>query len=256
MKKQFKNPTLTNIRNSATMKQFLLSLLATTISIVLTFGTSAIIEKRHKEAAKREMVMMIIYDVDKTIEQVQNADSAFREASLLQQEVALHPENYDRLRFRFMPAVMCAYTEFAETTEKIFSSNIETFNTLGNVNFVQEVSSFYNARRAYQETVLVPLKEMVSNSPVSRSIEDLFNFDFPECSFSNSNFLETMRKTRNRCMQMMKVKEDELEKFSRQRSVTEDNSEEDNTHQQQMLEELIRANEIIKQAKEKLGEDK
>lgn len=241
---------------SSNLKQFLLSLLATTFSIVLTFGTSAIIEKRHKKAAKREMVMMIIYDFNKTIEQVQNADSAFREASLLQQEVALHPENYDRLRFRFKPAVMFASNEFAETTEKIFSSNIETFNTLGNVNFVQEVSSFYNARRDYKETVLDPLKEQVSKSPVSRSIEDLFNFDFPEYSFNNSNSLEIMRKIRNRCMQMMKVKEDELEKFSRQRSVTEDNREEDNTNHEQMLEELIRANELIKQAKEKLGEDK
>ena len=77
MKKQFKIPTLTNIRNSDTMKQFLLSLIATTISIILTFGTSAIIENRHREAAKREMVMMIIYDFDKTIEQVQYADNAW-----------------------------------------------------------------------------------------------------------------------------------------------------------------------------------
>ena len=236
---------------SPNLKQFLLSLLATTISIVLTFGTSAIIEKRHKEAAKREMVMMIIYDFDKTIEQVQNADSAFREASLLQQKVALHPENYDRLRFRFMPAVMCAYTEFAETTEKIFSSNIETFNTLGNVNFVQEVSSFYNARRAYQETVLVPLKEMVSNSPVSRSIEDLFNFDFPECSFSNSNFLETMRKTRNRCMKMMKVDEEELKEFGRQRVVEEGVGEEDERIHDQAIQEYIEAKRIVGTAREK-----
>ena len=66
---------------SSNLKQFLLSLLATTVSIVLTFGTSAVIEKRHKEAAKREMVMMIIYDFDKTIEQVQNADSLLHQAN-------------------------------------------------------------------------------------------------------------------------------------------------------------------------------
>ena len=39
-------------------KRFLLTLLATTFSIILTFGTSAIIERRHKAAAKKEMVMM------------------------------------------------------------------------------------------------------------------------------------------------------------------------------------------------------
>lgn len=240
---------------SPNLKQFLLSLLATTISIVLTFGTSAIIEKRHKEAAKKEMVMMIIYDFDKTIEQVQNADSAFHQASLLQQEIALHPEQFDRLRFSFMPAILIASVEFSETTEKIFSSNIETFNTLGNVNFVHEVSSFYNARRAYKETVLDKLKEQISNAHVSQSLEDLFNVNFPELYYTNRNSLETMRKTRNRCMQMMKVREDELDKFSRQRSVNEDNSEDDSNTQEQML-EWIRAEEVINQAKEKLGENK
>ncbi len=47
---------------SSGIKQFLLTLLATTFSIILTFGTSAIIERRHKAAAKKEMAMMIIYD--------------------------------------------------------------------------------------------------------------------------------------------------------------------------------------------------
>lgn len=59
------------------MKQFFLSLLATTISIVLTFGTSAVIEHSRKEKAKREMVKMIIYDFDKTIEQAEKANNAF-----------------------------------------------------------------------------------------------------------------------------------------------------------------------------------
>ena len=101
MKKQFKIPKL-NFRGSATMQQFLLSLLATTIYIVLTFGTSAVIEKREKEAAKREMVMMIIYDFDKTIELVQYADTVLYQAYKKQQEVALHPERFDSLSHNFL----------------------------------------------------------------------------------------------------------------------------------------------------------
>ena len=38
-------------------KRFLLTLLATTFSIILTFGTSAIIERRHKAAAKKEKTL-------------------------------------------------------------------------------------------------------------------------------------------------------------------------------------------------------
>ena len=41
-------------------KQFMLSIIATTVSIVLTFGTAAIIDNHKKKAARKEMVMMVI----------------------------------------------------------------------------------------------------------------------------------------------------------------------------------------------------
>ncbi len=39
------------------LKEFMMTLLATTFSIVLTFGTSAIIERYQNAKAKKEMVM-------------------------------------------------------------------------------------------------------------------------------------------------------------------------------------------------------
>lgn len=44
-------------------RQFLLSLLATTVSIALTFGTAAIIDNNKKQSEKREIVMMVMYDM-------------------------------------------------------------------------------------------------------------------------------------------------------------------------------------------------
>ena len=96
-------------------KQFVLSLVATTISIVLTFGTAAVIDNHKKNAAKKEMVMMIISDFDKTIEQVMIADTAFRTASRLQQELAIHPERYDSQFSRFLPALTMIERDFPET---------------------------------------------------------------------------------------------------------------------------------------------
>ena len=60
----------------ATLKQFLLSLVATTISIVLTFGTAAIIDYNKKEADKREMVMAVLYDFNQTIALLEKADTS------------------------------------------------------------------------------------------------------------------------------------------------------------------------------------
>ena len=236
---------------SSGTKQFLLTLLATTFSIILTFGTSAIIDRRHKEAAKKEMVMMIIYDFDKTIERAQEAESAIHQAKEVELEVARHPEYYDSLRFYIMPAVTVASEEFSETTENIFSSNIETFNTLGNVNFVHEVSSFYSQRRSYQQ-VLDELKKKVLESGYAQYIESFLDIGFPTYYYTSYSFLKSFQATRNRCMQMMKVSEEELKEFSNQRLVNEDHSEDPGSTNEQMLMELFEEEEILKQAIEKL----
>ena len=60
--------TLKSGSGMKSFKQFLLSILATTVSIILTFGTAAIIDYHKKKAAKKEMTMMIISDFDKNIE--------------------------------------------------------------------------------------------------------------------------------------------------------------------------------------------
>ena len=239
---------------SSGIKQFLLTLLATTFSIILTFGTSAIIDKRHKAAAKKEMVMMILYDFDKTIEQVQKAESAIHRAKEAELEVARHPEYFDSLRFNIMPAVTVAAEEFSETTENIFSSNIETFNTLGNVNFVHEVSSFYSQRRSYQQ-VLDELKKKVLESGYAQYIENFLDIGFPTYYYTSYSFLKSFQATRNRCMQMMKVSEEELKEFSNQRLVNEDHSEDPGSTNEQMLMELFEEEEILKQAKEKLTQN-
>ena len=242
---------------SSGTKQFLLTLLATTFSIILTFGTSAIIDRRHKEAAKKEMVMMIIYDFDKTIEQVQYVDSVFRQAFKAQQDAILHPEHFNSYYSTFMTSVQLTYTEFSETTEMVFSSNIETFNTLGNVNFIHEVSAFYNLRRFYQENVMDEFKNEVYGSGIAQSLENLIKVSFPDHYINNLNCLINLKKIRNRCVQMMKVSEEELKEFSRLRSVVEDEvSEEDERIHEQAVQEFIEAEKALIEAKEKFSQDK
>ena len=242
---------------SSGTKQFLLTLLATTFSIILTFGTSAIINRRHKEAAKKEMVMMIIYDFDKTIEQIQYVDSVFRQAFKAQQDAILHPEHFNSHYSTFMASVQLIYTEFSETTENVFSSNIETFNTLGNVNFIHEVSAFYNLRRFYQENVMDEFKNEVYGSGIAQSLENLIKVSFPDHYINNLNCLINLKKIRNRCVQMMKVSEEELKEFSRLRSVVEDEvSEEDERIHEQAVQEFIEAEKALIEAREKFSQDK
>lgn len=235
----------------ASSKQFILSIFATTISIVLTFGTAGIIDYNKKQSAKKEMVKMIIYDFDKTIEQVEKIDTALFDAMRKQHEIALHPEYYDSLRFILKPIVEVMYMEFPETTEKIFSTSIETFNTIGDVNFVNEVSSFYMTRHKYKELMLDQLSEDLEKNPVAQSLESLLEISFPDYAYFSWYFLRDMKKYRDDCMKMMKVSEKEMSEFSKRQMVKTDTQEHDSINLK-MMQEYEKSIDALYQAREKL----
>lgn len=231
------------------MKQFLLSLLATTVSIALTFGTAAVVDYYKKKAAKKEMVMMVISDFDKTIDRVMKADTAFREASRLQLDLVDHPERYDSVRFTFTNLLSgILEMDFPETTQKVFSSSIETFNTIGNANFVNEVSSFYILRDKYKSDVLDQLKKDFDIS----SLKSLFKISFPEYVFWNWTLLQALKDSRDKCMQIMHVSEKDIQAFSNQQQVTEIQDPEREVENNKMIEEFRTADLMIMQAAEKL----
>ena len=235
----------------ASTKQFFLSLIATTISIVLTFGTAGIIDYQKKLSAKKEMVMMVISDFDKTIDYLQSVDTALRDVRLLQQELTVNPELYDSLRYVFPSKLTFISQEFSETTEKIFTSSIETFSTIGNVNFVNEVSTFYMMRRKYKELILNSFKEDLQENPIGVSLESLMNVSFPMYVYENWLFLRDMKETRDMCMQMMHVSEKDMIKFNKQKTGREKDPYRDAIFQKN-FEECNEYNSKIEEAREKL----
>jgi hypothetical protein len=243
--------TLKSGSGMKTFKQFLLSILATTVSIILTFGTAAIIDYQKKKAAKKEMTMMIISDFDKTIEMVEKVDTSLLECRRLQNEIATHPETFDELHFGFAGKMAWVLDEFPETTEKIFSTSIETFNIINDVNFVNEVSTFYLERRRYKTMFMDEFEEQWLNSEVIKSLDSLLNFSFPEYVYLNRSFLVSFRATRDRCMQMMDVSESDLAAFNKKRT-QKVRDEKSKAQHDDSLDEFMKYEEALEQAKEKL----
>ena len=69
---KFKMPKFgRKLTGSSMTKELLLTILGTTISIVLTFGTAHLIERRQAEQARKLMAMTIINDMDDTMATVQ-----------------------------------------------------------------------------------------------------------------------------------------------------------------------------------------
>ena len=231
-------------------KQFLLSLIATSVSIILTFGTAAIIDHNKKEAAKKQMVMMIISDIDNSIELIERVDTGLIECRRLQNEIAIHPEYFDSLKVNFVARMSWVLDEFPETTERIFTSSIETFNTIGDVNFVKEVSSFYLNRHKYKEMVLGEMNAKWVGKNVLKSLESLLDIDYPEYVYMNQSWLKETKQLRNRCMQMMKVSEEDLADFNKQHTGTANH--ENDTQSSKIVDEFVSYSTVLEQAREKL----
>ena len=128
---------------------------------------------------------------------------------------------------------------------------METFNTIGNVNFVNEASSFYMARSLYKAEVQDRLKENLTKNPILHSIQSLMNINFPNYVYENWVFLEGMKNLRDRCAKLMKVNEQELSKFAK-RQHYDSMSHDKEAQSIEMLNELDSCNTVLNQAKKKL----
>ena len=144
------------------IKELLMTILATSISIVLTFGSANLVEGHHKKQAQRRMAMMIIHDIDESIKQMEQADSLLREYHDLQFEV-LEGRYSESLG---IACVMLAsndpsYIKFAHTTEHIFTSNVDTWSTIGKVDFIDNVSGCYILREEYKKEIIDAFHELI-----------------------------------------------------------------------------------------------
>lgn len=245
--------TLKTGSGMASAKQFLLSIIATSISIALTFGTAAVVDYNKKQAAKKEMVMMVVSDFDKTIEFVEKVDTGLRECRRLQHEIAIQPELFDSLHYKFAPGLSWMNEDYSETVEKIFSTSIETFSTIGDVNFVNEVSGFYMNRAKYKENVINELKRQWIEKDPMQSHEALLGIDFPDYVLVNVAYRETLKAVRDKCMQIVNVTEQDLIDFNKQQTGNSVNQKKMNEKLlQEMTEEYMEYEAVLEQAKEKL----
>lgn len=242
--------SLKNESGMASWKQFLLSLLATTISIALTFGTAAIIDYKKKQKEKHEIVMMVMYDMYNSMVSIEKADSMIRQSMEIQRQIAEDPAQFDKLRFQLIR--MMPLTEYTETTEKIFSTSIETINTVGNVFFTENVAEFYQMRQLYKTSICDSISnDFMLNKPFN-SIKGTLNYQYVDYAMLSSSLLKDMKHLYVQCSQMMKITDKEIETYRKKREQMEQSmSEEDEATDS--IYELMELQNSIDESKAKLN---
>lgn len=187
-----------------------MSLAATTVSIVLTFGTTAIIDRKKQKAEKREMVKMIMYDMHESLKQMEQCDQDLKAFFDLQVDLIAHPDRFQEEWAEL--AVYIPVQDFTMTTENIFRSNVETIRTIGNVLFVQTVSSFYDLRARYKTVIMDEFKNQSARAV--GDYERLLEFDSTGYPFYSQSIISSMQREFEACKLMMKVSDGELEEFA------------------------------------------
>ena len=144
---------------SDTARQLFISILATVISIILTFGVAHLVEKNRQKEKRRQMSMMVIHDIDEIISNIKTImkdeesgweatrycmDNKNRLRSV-SKDTLIHFLNYI-LSETFNPSL-----QFDKSNESIFNSSQDSWNTLSDMSFIRNVQKCYHLRSILEE---------------------------------------------------------------------------------------------------------
>lgn len=136
------------------LKELLLTTLATTISIVLTFGTAYFIEQRREDKTRRLMAMTIVNDIDQSLDVIKKyieEEEMGRDITLyLMDNInGLDSVSEDTLNLFLEYVTPSSYSivmEFRKNNETIFNSSQDTWRSLNDKRFFGNVQDFYSYR--------------------------------------------------------------------------------------------------------------
>ena len=155
MNVKFRMPKFQNMKSvKGFLREMTMTTIATTISIVLTFGTRMWLEYRKEVKESRQMAMMVTHDM------YENLIALNLEAKKEQRHFAIASyvmDHLDRIETFSNDTLSDVWIFLAEksdltldeSNERIFNSSQETWKTLDNPTFISLVQTFYTQRHYY-----------------------------------------------------------------------------------------------------------
>ena len=138
-------------------KQLGMLVLGTTVSLVLTFGTAQVIEKKQRANDRRLTALMVMSNIESFAQQL---DTAWIQAASADTAVAwllnIPEDSLDEMTpSELLPIITKAksigFINYDKTTESIFSNNIDTWKNMGNFQFIDIVGTCFSTMRLCEE---------------------------------------------------------------------------------------------------------
>ena len=141
----------------STWRELLMTVLATTISIVLTFGTAGLLERCQRTQDRRMSAMMVMSNIEsfaRTLEIRSDRMSATDSIAawllcMSYEDLELLPEK--ELNYLIGRATNVATLNHDHTAENVFSNTIETWKNINNMQFIDNVGSCFSAINGVEE---------------------------------------------------------------------------------------------------------
>lgn len=152
------------------VREMTMTIIATTISIVLTFGTAMWLERKQKLENGRQMAMMVISDIDENIKFFNELAKQEKEHLEMASYVENHLDQINQIAYDTLSEVFRYLLEeniytIDDSKERIFNSSQDTWKNIDNPMFISIVQSFYLERRQWKNCFDT---EVVYRFPVSK----------------------------------------------------------------------------------------
>lgn len=191
-------------------RDFFRTFLATTISIVLTFGTSAVLERREKKQSQKQMCMMLLHDIDESMEVIKESAKQFDQLYALQQQFRQNPSDWEDMEKRIKLISVMPSVQFNESFEKIFNSSPDIWSTIDDAVFIDNVNECYQKRQSFKDKVLSELNDLqygLLEAPVDKflnadvvnmaGISKMIAIDMEQCNEYNKRLMGISEKDMN-----------------------------------------------------------
>ena len=140
-------------------RQFLITVMGTAIGVALTFVVNGVVSRHNKEQAQRLTAIMVIHDIDNTINLLKDWKDKEEEIGELLRSALEQRDRLEEMPFDTMSSVLGYLADsnidfsFDTSKEKIFNSDLDTWQNLGNMAFLDNVQDFYHDRQSFQDGV-------------------------------------------------------------------------------------------------------
>lgn len=146
-------------KKSFNWEQFFVTVLGTAIGVALTFVVDGMMARHNKEQAQRLTAIMVIHDIDNSIDVLKNLKEKEEQNGELLRWALKQRDRLEGMPSDTLYNVLSVLADsdldfrFDASKEKIFNSDLDTWQNLGNMAFLDNVQSFYHDRQELQDAL-------------------------------------------------------------------------------------------------------